>query len=90
MLPAPEETARFTASIASMNTFKRGVRLAFVEFLHSGDKEEFLRCVRELNSVIFHPELVKVVVSASLDRSADDRDKVRGNDPYHSPRPVEP
>lgn len=74
----PQEQAQkaFVASIEQMEKCKKALRATVEEFLLSFDKEEFVRCVKELNLTIYHQEIPKIAILASLDKSEDIRRKI--------------
>jgi hypothetical protein len=63
-------TTKTTASVQSITAFKRAVRAAADEFLSSFDRDEFLRCIAELDCSMHHQEIPYLLVRRCLSADA--------------------
>ncbi len=75
--PARERAERtFATSYQTLSGFKRSVKTALDEYLLSFDRDEFVRCVRDLALSMFHHEIPKLAVTLSLEKSENQRKKI--------------
>ena len=58
-----------------MQKFKKAVKDITSEYLSGVDRQDFVRDLTALNATSFHAEVVKIVVTTSLDGSDEDRKK---------------
>lgn len=75
----PEEGARneFAGAARSLGGFKVAARTAFEEYLESADRDEFVRCLQDLEGgLIYHQEIPKLAVQVSLGRGEDVRNRL--------------
>ena len=49
---------------------------ALEEYFDSGDAEEFIACIIELKSSVYHSEIIKKAVSLSLDKTSREKELI--------------
>lgn len=74
--PSEHVSRGFTDLFERSNRFKKAVAAALREYLVSGNKDEFLRCVLELDLSQWHHEIAKICIIHALDLAEDQRPRV--------------
>lgn len=76
IVPNLQAEANFVSSAADLKYYKRTIKDAVTEYVTSGDSEEFVRVVVDLDMTVYHQELTKIIVSKALDYGPEDRAKL--------------
>lgn len=76
-LPPIATNEKFVRVVADMAAFKKSVRAATDEYFAANDRDEFRRCIDDLNCRLHHQEVGTIVMRHVLGRTAEERQCVK-------------